>query len=125
MIFFGCFIREAFAQHLKAMKELEGKYNKQSKRREVLDKPSCSVLSFLVSNVQIFFNMYFEPLLQELEDNLKSCAEEFKEFERQDLKYREDLKHMKQKLKKLDEKMEKVNTLLSLNYQDELCDDFL
>ncbi|MCO5547330.1 hypothetical protein L7F22_000778 [Adiantum nelumboides] len=69
--------REAFAQHLKAMKELEGKYNKQNKRRE------------------------------ELEDNLKSCSEEFKEFERQDLKYREDLKHMKQKLKKLDEKVEK------------------
>ncbi|KAH7432741.1 hypothetical protein KP509_07G037500 [Ceratopteris richardii] len=69
--------RETFAQHLKAMKELEGRYNKQSKRKE------------------------------ELEDNLKNCSEEFKEFERQDLKYREDLKHMKQKLKKLDEKAEK------------------
>eukprot|EP00250_Pteridium_aquilinum_P018347 c24044_g1_i1 orf=299-4012(-) len=69
--------REAFAQHSKAMKELEGKYNKQNKKRE------------------------------ELEDNLKSCADEFKDFERQDLQYREDFKHMKQKLKKLDEKVEK------------------
>ena len=52
---------------------------------------------------------------QELEENLKKSAEEFKEFERQDLKYREDLKHTKQKLKKLDEKMEKVNITLLVN----------
>ena len=52
---------------------------------------------------------------QELEENLKKSAEEFKEFERQDLKYREDIKHMKQKLKKLDEKMEKVNITLLAN----------
>ncbi|KAJ6369962.1 hypothetical protein OIU76_028261 [Salix suchowensis] len=37
----------------------------------------------------------------------KTCKEEFKEFERQDVKYREDLKHMKQKMKKLEDKLEK------------------
>lgn len=39
---------------------------------------------------------------------MRTCKEEFKEFERQDVKYREDLKHMKQKLKKLEDKLEKV-----------------
>lgn len=53
---------------------------------------------------------------QELEDSLKSSAEEFKEFERQDLKYREDLKHMKQKLKKIEEKIEKVRKASLLNF---------
>lgn len=39
---------------------------------------------------------------------MRTCKEDFKEFERQDVKYREDLKHMKQKLKKLEDKLEKV-----------------
>lgn len=33
---------------------------------------------------------------------------QFKEFERQDVKYREDLKHSKQKIKKLEDKLVKV-----------------
>lgn len=41
---------------------------------------------------------------------MKSCKDQFKEFERKDVKYREDLKHLKQKIKKLEEKAEKVNT---------------
>lgn len=69
--------RETHAHHSKAMKELETNCNKLNKKCE------------------------------ELEDDLKTCAEEFKEFERQDLKYREDHKHMKQKMKKLDEKIAK------------------
>ncbi|OMO79282.1 RecF/RecN/SMC [Corchorus capsularis] len=44
---------------------------------------------------------------EELDNNLRTCKEEFKEFERQDVKYREDLKHMKQKLKKLEDKLQK------------------
>ncbi|KAG5226926.1 structural maintenance of chromosomes protein [Salix suchowensis] len=44
---------------------------------------------------------------EELDNNLRTCKEEFKEFERQDVKYREDLKHMKQKMKKLEDKLEK------------------
>ncbi|GMI99234.1 ARABIDOPSIS THALIANA STRUCTURAL MAINTENANCE OF CHROMOSOME 4 [Hibiscus trionum] len=44
---------------------------------------------------------------EELDNDLRTCKEEFKEFERQDVKYREDLKHMKQKLKKLEDKLEK------------------
>lgn len=46
---------------------------------------------------------------QELDSGLKSCKDEFKEFERQDVKFREDLKHLKQKIKKLDDKVEKVD----------------
>lgn len=46
--------------------------------------------------------------IQELDNDLRTCKEDFKEFERQDVKYREDLKHMKQKMKKLEDKLEKV-----------------
>lgn len=38
---------------------------------------------------------------------LERANEEFKEFERKDIKYREDLKHLKAKLKKLQEKLSK------------------
>lgn len=38
---------------------------------------------------------------------LERANEEFKEFERKDIKYREDLKHVKAKLKKLQEKLTK------------------
>jgi hypothetical protein len=45
-----------------------------------------------------------EKLLEEIKDNqLRSCKKEFKEIERQDVKYWKDLKHMKQKIKKLDD----------------------
>lgn len=46
--------------------------------------------------------------LQGIEGELKSCSDQFKAFERQDLKYQEDLKHLKQKLKKVEEKIAKV-----------------
>ena len=45
---------------------------------------------------------------QGIEGELKTCSDQFKAFERQDLKYQEDLKHLKQKLKKLEEKIAKV-----------------
>ncbi|MCH90058.1 structural maintenance of chromosomes protein 4-like, partial [Trifolium medium] len=38
---------------------------------------------------------------------MRKCKEEFKEFERQDVKYREDFKHMNQKIKKLEDKVQK------------------
>ena len=38
---------------------------------------------------------------------LERANEEFKEFERKDIKYREDLKHLKAKLKKLQDKLAK------------------
>ncbi|KAL3622702.1 Structural maintenance of chromosomes protein 4 [Castilleja foliolosa] len=44
---------------------------------------------------------------EELDSDLRHCKDEFKEFERQDLKHREDYKHLKQKIKKLDDKIEK------------------
>ncbi|GLU22194.1 hypothetical protein SLE2022_382860 [Rubroshorea leprosula] len=44
---------------------------------------------------------------EELENNLRASKEMFRDFERQDLKYQEDLKHMKQKIKKLEEKLKK------------------
>jgi len=39
---------------------------------------------------------------------MRKCKEEFKEFERQDVKFREDFKHVGQKIKKLEDKVEKV-----------------
>jgi len=69
--------KEKFKQNSKAMKELEASHNKHLKRQE------------------------------ELETKLKTCKDEFKEFERQDVKYREDIKHMNQKLKKIEEKLAK------------------
>ncbi|KAI3452303.1 hypothetical protein Pfo_008968 [Paulownia fortunei] len=47
---------------------------------------------------------------EELDSDLRRCKDEFKEFERQDLKHREDFKHLKQKIKKLDDKLEKDST---------------
>ncbi|MQL91115.1 hypothetical protein Taro_023721 [Colocasia esculenta] len=43
----------------------------------------------------------------ELDNDLRNCKDQFKEFERQDVKYREDLKHLKQKIKKVEEKLQK------------------
>ncbi|KAF3793773.1 Structural maintenance of chromosomes protein 4 [Nymphaea thermarum] len=69
--------REKFNENVKSLKELEAIHNKYLKQQE------------------------------ELDNDLRSCKEEFKEFERQDVKYREDLKHTKQKIKKLQDKIEK------------------
>ncbi|KAL4568471.1 hypothetical protein LXL04_024084 [Taraxacum kok-saghyz] len=44
---------------------------------------------------------------EELDTELKRCKDDFKEFERQDVKHREDLKHVKTKIKKTEEKVEK------------------
>lgn len=43
---------------------------------------------------------------------MRACKEQFKEFERQDVKYREDFKHMKQKIKKLEDKLGKVRPII-------------
>ncbi|XAR51734.1 hypothetical protein NMG60_11006451 [Bertholletia excelsa] len=72
--------REKIRESSKTLKELEGRHTKYMKIQE------------------------------ELDSGLRKCKEEFKEFERQDVKYREDLKHVKQKIKKLDEKIEKDST---------------
>ncbi|KAH1092196.1 hypothetical protein J1N35_019453 [Gossypium stocksii] len=69
--------REEIQESCKRLKEIESVHNKHLTRKE------------------------------ELDNDLRTCKEEFKEFERQDVKYREDLKHMKQKLKKLEDKLEK------------------
>ncbi|XP_047311246.1 structural maintenance of chromosomes protein 4 [Impatiens glandulifera] len=75
--------KEKIGQSNKTLKEQETLHQKQMKRQE------------------------------ELEGNLRVCKEEFKEFERQDVKFREDLKHMKQKIKKLDEKAEKDSSKIN------------
>ncbi|CAK9171266.1 unnamed protein product, partial [Ilex paraguariensis] len=49
----------------------------------------------------------------ELDSGHGRCKDELKEFERQDVKYCEDLKHMKQKIKKLDEKDDKDSTMIT------------
>ena len=42
-----------------------------------------------------------------IQKELEAASSEFKEFERKDIKYREDIKHMKTKLKKLEDKSNK------------------
>lgn len=69
--------REKIQQSNKQLEEIEAIHNKLVKRKE------------------------------ELENSLKASKEQFRDFERQDLKYREDMKHMKQKIKKLEEKVKK------------------
>ncbi|KAK2994629.1 hypothetical protein RJ640_025683 [Escallonia rubra] len=69
--------REKIRENSKSLKELEALHMKYMKRQE------------------------------ELDGTLRRCKDEFKEFERQDVKHREDLKHTKQKIKKLNEKLEK------------------
>ncbi|KAI3972796.1 hypothetical protein MKX01_019454 [Papaver californicum] len=69
--------RGKIKENSKTLKDLEMVHNKHIKKQEELDK------------------------------DLISCKDQFKDFERQDLKHREDLKFMKQKIKKLDDKLEK------------------
>ncbi|XP_060192773.1 structural maintenance of chromosomes protein 4-like [Lycium barbarum] len=69
--------REKIKENSKTLKDLESKHSKYLKRQE------------------------------ELDNNLRRCKDEFKEFERQDVKYREDLNHLKQKIKKLTDKIDK------------------
>ncbi|KAG8044397.1 hypothetical protein GUJ93_ZPchr0054g2852 [Zizania palustris] len=69
--------REKIQQNSQTLKEMESVYNKHAKRQE------------------------------DLENNMKTCKDKFKEFERKDVKYREDLKHLKLKIKKLEDKADK------------------
>ncbi|KAL5127775.1 Structural maintenance of chromosomes protein 4 [Glycine soja] len=60
-------------------------------------------------------NQYLSKIVAvfaELDNDMRKCKEEFKEFERQDVKYREDFKHVNQKIKKLEDKVEKVEGTL-------------
>ncbi|RWR91590.1 structural maintenance of chromosomes protein 4 [Cinnamomum micranthum f. kanehirae] len=59
-----------------------------------------------LKDLEVVHNKYLKRQ-EELDNDLRTCKNEFKEFERQDVKYREDLKHMKQKIKKLKDKLEK------------------
>ncbi|XP_068664523.1 structural maintenance of chromosomes protein 4-like isoform X1 [Aristolochia californica] len=65
----------------------------------------CQTSSKL-KDLEVVYNKYLKRQ-QELDGNLRTCKEEFKDFERQDVKYREDLKYLKQKIKKLEDKLEK------------------
>lgn len=71
----------------------------------VKDLSSFCLTSFL-NEIRYVTNVYL--CIQELDDDLRRSKEKFKDFERQDVKYREDLKYIKQKIKKLDDKLEKV-----------------
>ncbi|KAG9456777.1 hypothetical protein H6P81_001285 [Aristolochia fimbriata] len=59
-----------------------------------------------LKDLEVVYKKYMKRQ-EELDGVLRTCKEEFKDFERQDVKYREDLKHLKQKIKKLDDKLEK------------------
>ncbi|WVZ15351.1 hypothetical protein V8G54_012917 [Vigna mungo] len=69
--------RDKIQESKQTLKELETKHNNYIKRQE------------------------------ELDNDMRKCKEEFKEFERQDVKNREDFKHVGQKIKKLEDKVEK------------------
>ncbi|KZV36107.1 structural maintenance of chromosomes protein 4 [Dorcoceras hygrometricum] len=58
-------------------------------------------------------HMKYMKKQEELDRGLRHCKDEFKEFERQDLKYREDFKHLKQKIKKIDDKLDKDSTKIA------------
>ena len=60
-------------------------------------------------------------MMQELDGDMRKCKEEFKEFERQDVKYREDFKHLNQKIKKLEDKVEKVRGRHHSLYHLQVC----
>ncbi|KVI02569.1 RecF/RecN/SMC [Cynara cardunculus var. scolymus] len=94
--------REKIQESKKALKELETLHNKYMKRQEFSYKLGVYVL--------LNFCLH---CLKELDTGLKRCKDEFKEFERQDVKHREDLKHVKQKIKKMDEKVEKDSTKIT------------
>ncbi|KAL9262973.1 Structural maintenance of chromosomes protein 4-like protein [Drosera capensis] len=89
--------REKIQENNKSLKEVESLHNKYIRRQE------------FSSMIGLSHSRNF----QELDNDLRVCKEKFKEFERQDVKYREDLKHMKQKIKKLEEKIEKDTTKIS------------
>ncbi|PKU62666.1 Structural maintenance of chromosomes protein 4 [Dendrobium catenatum] len=44
---------------------------------------------------------------QDLDNEMRICKDEFKKFERKDVKYQEDRNHLKQKIKKSDDKLKK------------------
>ncbi|KAK8957181.1 Structural maintenance of chromosomes protein 4 [Platanthera zijinensis] len=69
--------RETIKVNLKTLKELEGVYNCHLKTQEDLD------------------------------NEMRICKDEFKKFERQDVKYQEDRNHIKQKIKKSEDKVKK------------------
>ncbi|KAJ8749963.1 hypothetical protein K2173_013878 [Erythroxylum novogranatense] len=73
-----------------------------------------------LKDLETVHNKYMKKQ-EELDNDLRNCKEDFKEFERQDVKYREDLKHMKQKIKKLEEKLEKDSSKIENLQKD--CED--
>nr|DAD33158.1 TPA_asm: hypothetical protein HUJ06_012009 [Nelumbo nucifera] len=60
----------------------------------------------LLKDLEVVHNKYMKRH-EELDNDLRTCKDAFKEFERQDVKCQEDLKHMKQKVKKLEDKLVK------------------
>lgn len=69
--------REKIRENSKTLKDIEALHKKYMKRQEELDSA------------------------------LRQCKDEFKEFERQDVKHREDHKHFKLKIKKTEDKIQK------------------
>ena len=49
-------------------------------------------------------------------EELEAASEEFRAFERQDIKFREDLKHLKAKVKKLQEKLARDEAKLQVGW---------
>ena len=92
----------------KELKELESVHEKHKKTQEVCLKSGWVMRSCLWLTSLKSFCFLFRCNDQGLDNELRECKEKFKEFERQDVKHREDLKHVKQKIKKLEDKLQKV-----------------
>uniref|UniRef100_A0A7N2N2P5 SMC hinge domain-containing protein n=1 Tax=Quercus lobata TaxID=97700 RepID=A0A7N2N2P5_QUELO len=107
----GSFLREAERVYLDQQQAMEvpfmepsGKVNKIVLRQWDMPKESGKKSSCYVM---------IKSWNEELDNQLRNCKEDFKNFERQDVKYREDLKHMKQKIKKLEDKLEKESAKIN------------
>ncbi|KMZ71392.1 Structural maintenance of chromosomes protein [Zostera marina] len=72
----------------------------KNERQIILDK------STTLNDLEVKHNELMKTH-EELSNDLMKSKNQFKEFERQDVKYREDLKHSKQKIKKLEDKLVK------------------
>lgn len=68
------------------------------------EKEKCKDFAVAMEQEEARYNTAVEEH-QKIEQELESATGEFKEFERKDIKYREDMKHLKAKLKKIEDKL--------------------
>ncbi|XP_073219945.1 structural maintenance of chromosomes protein 4 isoform X2 [Cicer arietinum] len=98
------------------MDELQGSVtsleeNLKAERKQIQESKQ------ILKELEIKHNNYVKRQ-EELDNDMRKCQEEFKEFERQDVKYREDFKYMTQKIKKLEDKVEKDSSRIETHVKE-------